>query len=136
MIKVITSFVAITETATSVVIMVMHILLVQKLKESKKNIRKSKSDGDSNTALILQLVVITTSNIICWFPTNGIYIAAMFLSTNPIDVIIWSTVVVLPINSILNPSVFIIISVRKYIMERSKATDLVGNQVLLRTIKT
>ena len=40
MIKVITWFVAITQTATSVVIMIMHLLLVQKLKESQKNIRK------------------------------------------------------------------------------------------------
>ena len=47
-----------------------------------------------------------------------IYTAAMFLSTYPIDLIIWTTAVGLPLNSILNPSVFIIISIRKYIKER------------------
>ena len=83
-IKVVIWFVAISQTATSLVIIVMHILLVKKLKESQENITKLKN-ADSNTTLIIQLVIISTSNIICWFPANGVYIAAMFLSAYPTD---------------------------------------------------
>ena len=53
-------------------VLITYLLLVQKLKESQKNIRKSKLEYDSDTALIIQLAVITISNIICWFPANGI----------------------------------------------------------------
>ena len=60
----------------------MHIVLIKEFKKSKTNIRKSKSDDDSDAAaLISQLIIITASNILCWFPANGIYIAAMFLSS-------------------------------------------------------
>ena len=93
----------------------MHILLVEKCKESSKNVTKSKAEDGSHIAVIFQLIVITTSNVICWFPVNGIYIAAMFLSTYPIDLIIWKPVICLPLNSIINPLVFIIVACRKYI---------------------
>ena len=84
LIKIITWFVGITQTASSLIIMVFHILLVQNLKKLKKLLRKSESNTDSDTSLIVQLIVITSSNIICWFPANGIHIAAMFLSNYPL----------------------------------------------------
>ena len=86
----------------------MHIILGKTFKESYKNVRKSNAEDDSHIAIIIQLSVITISNVIYWFPVNGIYIAAMTLSTYPINLIIWSTVIGLPLNSITNPSVFII----------------------------
>ena len=93
----------------------MHIILVNEILQSQKSIRKSKSED--NTLLIIQLIVITLSNILCWFPVNAVYVSAMFLPTYPtypVDLVIWSTVLGLPINSLINPIVFIIISVRKY----------------------
>ena len=94
----------------------MHIVLVNKLKESQQNIRKSVSDS----VLIAQLIFITLSNILCWFPAKGIYAAAMCLSTYPIDLIIWTTIIGLPINSIINPSIFLITSGRKFIRLSNK----------------
>ena len=116
-----TWFVVITQTITSVTILVLHIVLVRHFKKSKTNIRNSKSDDDSDAAaLITQLIIITASNILCWFPANGIYIAAMFLSSYPTDLIIWSILVSLPLNSIINPSVFNITIIRKYLKSRKK----------------
>ena len=113
MIKIIILYTVISQTISSVTIIIMHILLVKGLKEAKKNTGQSKSSFDSNTPLFLQLILITTSSILCWFPANGIYIAAMLLSTYPTDLIIWTTVAGLPINAIINPSVIIINSSRK-----------------------
>ena len=113
MIKLITLLTVVSQTITSVIITIMHILLVKELKEANKNIEKSKSSFIFNTPLFLQLILITTSSILCWFPANGIYIAVMLLSTYPTDLIIWTTVAGLPINSIINPSVIIINSQRK-----------------------
>ena len=67
MIKVITWLVIISQSVTSVVIIVMHINLVIKIKDSTKHIRKSTPDKDSNTPMIIQLITITTSNIMCCF---------------------------------------------------------------------
>ena len=125
LVKIITWFTMISQTASSMVIMFMYIFLVKKLKKSKKVIRKSKSVADSEIPLIIQLIIITTSNIICWLPMNSIYVAAMFLSTYPIDLIIWTTVAILPLNSIINPFVFIITSLRKYVKLQNKAKRMV-----------
>ena len=125
MIKVITWFVALSQTASSVIILIMHALLVKILKDSKRHERISKPSDDSS--LIVHLIVITTSNIISWIPANGIYITAMFLPTYPTDLIIWTTVIGLPLNSVINPFIFIIASLRKYIKERIRTKDIVFN---------
>ena len=114
MIKLLTWFVVITQTLTSLSILAMHILLIVKIRESEKKVTKLKS-GQSNVALIVQLLTITTSNIFCWFPANAIYVAAMFLSRYPTDLIIWMTVISLPMNSLINPFIFIMVYLRKYI---------------------
>ena len=74
----------------------------------------------SDSILIIQLVVITVSNIICWFPSNSIYITAMFSSTYPISLLIWTTVIGLPINSLINPLTFIGVLLRQQIKHRKK----------------
>ena len=91
---------------------------MRRLKESQKTVGQSKSNQDSDTALVIQLIVITTSNILSWFPANGIYIAAMLLSTYPVDLILWAVVIGMPLSSIINLSMFIIMSQRKYIKSR------------------
>ena len=113
LIKLITWFTVTTQFATSVGIMIMHILLICEVKHYQNITMKVKSRKDSNVNLIIQLVLITTSNILCWFPAGCIYISAMFLSTYPIDLVIWTTVIGLPINSIVNPSIFIVTTFRK-----------------------
>ena len=129
MVTIITWVVVITQTVSSFSIISMHILLARKLKESKKTMRKFKSNNDSDVLLVVQLFVITASNILCWFPANGIYLAAMFLSTYPIDLIVWTSVICLPLNSVMNPSVFIITSVRKFIKSKMKPTNMVENEI-------
>ena len=113
LIKLITWFTVTSQLTTSIGIMIMHILLVTEIKHTQNTFKKIKSKQDSNVALIIQLVLITTSNILCWFPSGCVYISAMFLSTYPINLIIWTTVIALPINSIINPSVFIETSIKK-----------------------
>ena len=100
-IKLITWFVVISQLATSFVIMTIHICLLKELRKSQRNIQKSKSKEKSNLSLIIQLLIITVSNIVCWLPAACVYILAFFLSTYPIDLVIWTTVIGLPINSLL-----------------------------------
>ena len=121
MIKAITWLVIISETTTSAIIIIMHTLFVRKLRYSGEYVRTSKLDKWCSNSIIFLLITITMSNILCWFPANGIYIAAMFLSAYPTDLIIWTTVVVLPINSLINPLFFIITASRKYIKSRNKS---------------
>ena len=110
-IKIITWFVVISQTAATVIIATMYILLYKKTKQTKM-IKEAKSKKNTSS-MIIHLVIITFSNILCWFPTNITYIAAMVMTTYPIDLVLWTVITVLPCNSIINPLVFIISTLKK-----------------------
>ncbi len=113
LIKIITWSVAVTQFGASITMIILHILLVYKKFQAQKNIRKSKQD-DTSSSMIIQLVIINTSNILCWLPANAVYLAAIFLSRYPTSLIIWTTASVSPVNSIINPVVFLVTAIRKY----------------------
>ena len=119
LIKIVTWFTVITQLISSIAIFIIHILLVVNLKKSEELLSKSKSLS-SDTILIGQLATITLSNILCWFPSNSIYVFAMFSSMYPVSLIIWTTVIGLPINSLINPLTFLSIFFRRYIKYRNK----------------
>ncbi len=115
-ISVLTWSLAISQFLTSVAIVGMHSCLVHKVLESQQALRKSKSED--NVSLVVQLFVISFSNILCWLPVNAIYISAMFLTIYPVDMVSWSTVLGIPVNSLINPSVFIVTCLRKHVKSR------------------
>lgn len=116
-------FIAISQIASAVAIIAFHLMLVYSLDKSQKQVRNSKSENRSNVFLIVQLFIITTSNILCWFPADVIYIVAMFVRKYPTDLVIWTTITTLPLNSVLNPLVFIATSTRKLCDQTKKQTQ-------------
>ncbi len=123
-IKVITWLTVTSQTISSVIIVFLHAFLVFQLSKTQKSVQKAKSSQDSNVVLLCQLVLITVSNILCWFPTNTIYVTALFLTRYPINLVIWSTVTLMPLNSIINPSVFSFMGIRKIVFARQKSKGL------------
>ena len=99
---------------SAVLIVTIHVLLIQKIKQSTE-IMKSAVNTESNTSLKVQLISITLSNILCWFCTDSVYIAAMFLKKYPINLITWTPVLFFPLHSLINPVVFIAISIKQYV---------------------
>ena len=63
--------------------------------------------------MVSQLILISTSNILCWFPTNAIYLSAMYLPIYPINLVIWTTEIIMPINSVINPCVFLLTNMKE-----------------------
>ena len=94
-VKLIVWFTVLTQIFTSVVILIMHCLLLAELRQSQNKIQKLKTDN--NLPLVIQMIMITVSNILCWFPTGCIYISALFYATylshrfGNLDNIIWIT---------------------------------------------
>ncbi len=121
MLKIATWFLIITQTMSSLIIMFLHTWLVQRLFESQLNITKSTKADDKNTVLVVQLVVVTVSNMVSWFSVNGIFVATMYLDRYPPLLVPWTIVCGLPANSLFNTSVFIVTSLRKYWKEWRKA---------------
>ena len=111
--KIISWTVITTQSLFSIIIALMNIFLVYNINKSIRSLQTSKSTNISSKITMYQLIITSTSNIICWFPANTIYLSAMFLSSYSIDLVIWTTVMITPINSIINPSIFMITSIKK-----------------------
>lgn len=56
--------------------------------------------------LAIQLVAVTGSNILCFIPSGSVYIISSQRETFPIDLLVWTSIVVLPINPLVNPIIF------------------------------
>lgn len=101
LILIIIVLVSVSQVASPIVIVLMHIKLVNKYLESQKalHLSKSKTSDDSTLSLILQLVLVTSSNIICWLPSTGVFLSTLILSEYPVEMVLWTTVVFMPVNS-------------------------------------
>ena len=89
----------------------MYILLYKATSQSKMFVKTKNKNQYSS--MIVQLLLITFSNVFCWFPTNVTFVTAMLMPTYPIDIVLWTIITVLPCNSIVNPLVFIIGTMKK-----------------------
>ncbi len=96
-----------------ITIIVFYVKLFLSLKKSQEKVKNVVSKQRDNLPLVLQLIVITGSNIFCWIPSCVIFLVSIFLDQYPIKMIVWTIIAVTPINSVLNPIVFIVLVCRK-----------------------
>ena len=104
-----------TQCVTSLIIALSHTILIRTLNKNQEHLGRNTRGFRCNISLLIQLIIVTFSNIFCWFPANSIYIITMVTSKYPIDLVIWMTVSVVPLNSIINPTVFIFTCFRKFL---------------------
>ncbi len=114
-----TWFVAVSQLITSSINLVINILLATFLFYHSKVTQLGLNTERSFKSLFIQLFLLSLSNIVCWVPTSILYKSAVFLLRYPIDLVIWATVCVTPINSVVNPVVFILTAVKK-VMSKSR----------------
>ncbi len=110
---VVTLTIVVEQCAACIAIGGIYLALLLELNKSKKSLSNSTSMHKSNVGLIAQVVVISASNIVCWIPSGIIYLLSLFLEKYPVDVVIWATIVMTPINSVINPTVFAVTTFRK-----------------------
>ena len=97
------------------ILQVLHFcygVLITILRKTQRNLKKSVSLNTFN--LIAQVVIVTFSNLMCWIPSNIIYISTSFMSKYQTDLLIWTTKAVTPINSMINPLVFVVSTMKMY----------------------
>ncbi len=111
----ITTFViSIFQFISSIVICTIYLFIscsVSKTQTLHSKTVQKQNRKNQNLTMILQLVVVTASNILCWIPFDIIYILSLFLLRYPVEMVIWTTIAVTPINSVVNPLVFIATSI-------------------------
>ncbi len=101
----------VSQTFTSVSMIVEHATLVKYYKNSQKHIHKSTKSSDTKY-LVTQLTLLPLSCFCCWFPMNLFYVVAMATGKFPVNIFIWGTIAIFPLNSWFHPTIFVIWQVR------------------------
>ncbi len=109
---------------------VEHTNLVQSLKKSQKTFGNSVTHRPSNTPLIAQLIITTLSSLLSWVPSGLVCLIFMHMKTYPVEMLFWTISVVNPINSITNPLVFFIVSIKKNTKDFKKSQAVVSSDVI------
>ena len=112
-IKLITFITATIQLSSSLFIVVVYLLFVKILNNSSKYLNCTISKKISRVGMIIQLYIVTSSNIICWIPANVIYLISLYMSQYSTNLLIWTAIAVTPINSMINPFLFIITTIKK-----------------------
>ncbi len=112
-IKIFAWFVVILQCSSTVAILVTYIKMFKSLQESQQRLKDSVSKQRDNLPVIIQIIAITSSSILCWIPSCVVFLLSMFLTEYPIQMVVWIIIAVSPINSFLNPTIFLVLNFRK-----------------------
>ena len=118
----ISMFVAIIQFAAFLFICVVNYSMVKALlyKDHFTPIRPNNLEKN----IVLQLVFLTSSNLLSWFPSSIIFLSSWFLIKHPTKLLVWTIVAVMPTNCIVNPFVFLIFNTRiKFLCRRKTNTS-------------
>ena len=119
----ITWFIVLCQIFTIVTIVILGVTLLRKIKQVRKEFSAEKIAFQSSS--IIQLVAIAIPSLICWLPMNIIYVYLLHSTSYPRLLLLWSTILILPINSLLHPIIFVINIARNILKTKRKKERLI-----------
>ncbi len=105
-----TAFVCFLEVGSFVSVVIFYTSMFRNLGESKLTMNKNQKREQS---MLVQALLVATSNALCWLPSCAIYILSIVSETYPTDLLIWNAILINPLNSVLNPGIFTLVPIVK-----------------------
>ena len=102
-VKMITILISSIQIGSFLNILIIYIIIINEL--NKPNITNFKSSRIDKQILV-QSVLITITNALCWLPSSAIYITSVVMETYPTNLLIWNAILINPLNSVINPLIF------------------------------
>ena len=87
--------------------LIVHMKLVMVTHKSQGKHIRTNSKKSKSKILIIQIICITFSHLLCWIPDIVIYLLIYFMEKYPMEMILWKSVCISPLNSILIPFIFV-----------------------------
>ena len=105
-----------------IIILILYVKLRILSNKSGKFLSEQKQK-QRQKAITTNVILVGTTNTICWLPSSVFHLVSVFGIKSPVYLLYWMTLLVLPINSMINPILFNtskIESLRKYLWSRLK----------------
>ncbi len=100
-------------------ILIIYIILVFALSKARKKRGEMISATNSHVCLS-RLVIVNLSNFFCWIPSAVLLFVSLGVDRYPISLLFWVTMVLTPINSVINPCVLQFTSLHCHFKMRGK----------------
>lgn len=115
LIKTLTLLVMISKIITAISMLLIYVCLLRQIHLSQIRTCTANQHKHKNRCLLIQIIVATVSNFVCWFPSSIVFLSALFLSRYPIQIIFWTVAGIIPIHPIVSPVVFVVVMTRKFL---------------------
>ncbi len=84
----------------------MYCMLYKELQDNLKLEIRSSSEDKPHKKVLIHAVLIVTSSALCWLPSSVIYIITVTVARFPPDILMWNTVLIAPVVSVMNPVIY------------------------------
>ncbi len=105
--------VSIGQAVSCFLMMSLYIKLVVELKKSQKTIQQSISKKTTNTSLCIQLITLNVSDFFSGISSGIIYLFCFFQDSYPIEIQLWTVILISPVNLCVTSFVLTFVAVRK-----------------------
>ena len=75
--------------------------------------KTSFAKDQGNIAFTIQSLILNVSIVLCWLPVNIINLLMVVMDRYSMQAVVWATIAIMPINSVIYPLLFIIATLRK-----------------------
>ena len=103
--KILTALTSIYLLIIFITIVSIYSKLLSILKQAENFLRDSKSK-QKQSHLSNYILLVGGSNALCWIPSSIFYLVSVFVEKFPVFWLYWITLIVLPLNSMINPFIF------------------------------
>ena len=101
----------------------LYYFLMQTMAQSKKAVETSSIQNSGGG--IKGSILVAFTNLSCWIPSSVLLFMTVVWNRYPYVLLIWTTMVVIPLNTVINPFVFVFHRLLKHCMKENLKPDKV-----------
>ncbi len=109
--KIVTILTFLCQTVSCVIIPITYYFLLQKVNEAKAAVDHSSKQNDNKD--LKKTIVVAFTDLLSWVPSSVLLLLTMLWKEYPYEILIWTTMFIIPLNAILNPFVFVFFKLLK-----------------------
>ncbi len=116
--KITTIIIIVIQSVSCISIPVLYWLLLMKVGSSKEGIIDSfehKEDGN-----VKKSILVSITNLLSWIPSNILLRLTLAWDNYPYVILIWTSMVIIPLNTLINPMVFVYFKLIRTVFEKCK----------------
>ncbi len=114
-VNIFTSIISLYFLIACILIIGMHVLLYKVHGESKQTPLAKSKNQKREKALAIQLSVSSICHFFSWTCPAVVYLLSIVLAEYPMNMLTWTTIAAVPMNSIVSPAIFLVMKLKHHV---------------------